>query len=256
VRGLVATSLLVVAALMSSASADEDPSDAKYALGARIRGVFLPSSMIGLVAQTSSSLTSIAGGAEFIVRKPRYDVVTSLDLMFLDLSDANFLANGRDPAQDTHFVSFGSFGALDFVSMDVSIVGHTAVTRWLELRYGAGVGLGLIVGDVHVINDGRQCTSLNFTNVGKCYPHSANGSVDIPLDQPDAPKKLAATDKPGAVDVTDDPHYHVTADKPPVMVVLNVQLGVRFNVHKHLAFDIDAGFRDAFFVGASIHTLF
>jgi hypothetical protein len=80
--------------------------------------------------------------------------------------------------------------------------------------------------------------------------------VNIPLDQPGAAQKLQATEKPGVVDLADDPHYHVTDDKPPVMVVLNLQLGLRFLVNKHLAFDVDAGFRDAFFVGASIHTLF
>ena len=243
---------LLVVLLAQPARADEDH---HYALGARIRGVWLPSALLGAVAATDSSLSSIAGGVEVIVRKPRYDVVTSLDLMFLDLKDANFLGNGRDPAQDTHWVQFGPFGALDFLSVDVSIIGHTPLTRWLELRYGGGVGLGLLLGDVRIINNGRQCTAENYRDPSRCYPHSADGSVDIPLDRADAPARLAATEKKGAVDLADDPHWHVTDNKPPVMPVVNAQLGLRFRVHDHLAFDVDAGFRDALFFGASFHGL-
>jgi hypothetical protein len=212
--------------------------------------------MIGAVAQTDSSLSSIAGGVEFSVRKRHYDVVTSLDLMFLNLADANFLQSGRDPAQDTHWVQFGPFGALDFLSVDVSIIGHTPLARWLELRYGGGVGLGLLLGDVRVVTNGTQCTAQNFRDPSRCYPHSADGSVDIPLNRPDTQQKLAATEKPGSIDLAADPHWHVTDNKPPVMPVLNVQLGLRFLVSRHLGFDIDAGFRDALFFGGAFHGLF
>ena len=82
---------LLLVALAQPAGAEE------FALGARIRGVWLPAGLISAVAETHSSLSSIAGGVELIVRKPRYDVVTSLDLMFLNLTDANFLQGGRDP---------------------------------------------------------------------------------------------------------------------------------------------------------------
>ena len=48
----------------------------------------------------------------------------------------------------------------------------------------------------------------------------------------------------------------VTDDKPPVVPVLNLQIGLRFLVARHLAFDVDAGFRDALFFGGAFHGLF
>jgi hypothetical protein len=238
---------------VDAAYGDEEP---KYALGARVRGVWMTPAMLSPYVQTTSGLQSFAGGAEFIVRKPTYDVVTSLDLTFLSLTDGNFLGNGHDPSQDTHYVQFGSFGQLTFLSADVSILGHTALGRFVELRYGAGVGLGLVIGDVLIINNGRQCTSQNYSDLSKCYPHTPDGRVDIPLGRPDTEAKLKATEQPGVVDLADDPHRHATNNKPPVMVVLNIQAGLRVKVHRHLAFDLDVGFRDAIFFGGAFHALF
>jgi hypothetical protein len=247
--------LLVACVLCSTVPAGADEGQ-RYELGARIRGVWLTSAMIGAVAQTTSSMSTIAGAVEFVARRKTYDVVTSFDVTFINLQDGNWLGNGRDPSLDTHWIQFGNFGQLSFVSVDVSIIGHTPITRWLEFRYGAGVGLGGLVGDIHMINNGHQCTQANFRDPSQCYPHSSDGSVDIRLQQPDTQAKLNATAAPGVVDTADNPHWHVTDDKPPIMVVLNVQLGLRFYVQKHLAFDVDLGFRDAIFFGGGFHALF
>jgi hypothetical protein len=251
----LAIGLALVAWVAASAPARAEE-DQRFALGARVRGLWFTPAMLAPFAQTTSSLSTIDGGAEFIYRRKAYDVVTSLDLLFLNLPDGNFVGAGRDPSQDTHYVQFGNFGQLNFLSMDVSIVGHTALTRWLEVRYGAGVGLGLILGDVQVINNGRQCTAQNYADLHACYPHTPDGRVNIPLDAADAQAKLRATEKPGAIDLADDPHLHATNNKPPVMVVLNAQLGLRFRVQRHLAFDVDVGFRDGIFFGGAFHVLF
>ena len=251
---------MVVTVLASGARGDPGGNpgdgDAKYALGARLRGVWVTPAMLAPFVQTTSGLQSIAGGAEFIVRHPTYDVVTSLDLTFVSLADGNYLGNGHDATQDTHYVQFGGFGQLTFLSADVSIIGHHAFNRWFELRYGAGVGLGLVLGDVHSINDGRQCTAQNYSDTTKCYPHTPDGTVDIPLGRADTEAKLRATEKAGSIDLADDPHRHVSDNKPPVMIVINVQVGMRFKVHRHLAFDVDVCFRDAIFFGGAFHVLF
>jgi hypothetical protein len=247
--------LIVVLLLSCALPARADGQDHQWELGARIRGGWLTSSMIGAVAQTDSSLSTVSGGIEFVARRKTYDVVSSFDVTFLPLHDGNWLGNGHDPSLDTHYIQFGSFGQLSFVSADVSIIGHTALTRWLELRYGAGVGLGLLVGDIHLINNGSQCTQQNFRDTTQCYPRSADGSVNITLNQPDTQAKLNATAAPGMVDTAGTPHYHVTDDKPPVMIVINAQVGLRFYVHRHLAFDVDFGFRDLIFFGAGFHAV-
>jgi hypothetical protein len=244
--------LLVMALTAGPAHAWEDH---KYALGARVRGVWVTRAMMQSFLTASTELQTLSGAAEFIVRKRTYDVVTSLDLTFVNMRDGNFLGSARDAAQDSHFTQFGNFGQLSFLSFDVSIIGHTALTRWLELRYGAGLGMGLVIGDVWTINNGRQCTAQNANDISQCYPVSPTVGP-IPLDRPDAEAKLRATEDPNKVDLADDPHRHVTRNKPPVMVVVNILIGLRAYVHKHLAFDVELGFRDAIFFGTAFHVPF
>src|SRR5206468_8022568 len=79
------------------------PSDVeigKYQLGARVRGIFATHAMLSpyLAADTGTSMESYAVGLEFIYRKPKYDIVTSLDFSFLDVHDGNFLGAGHDAA--------------------------------------------------------------------------------------------------------------------------------------------------------------
>jgi hypothetical protein len=244
--------LLAVIALTPGV-ARADPHD--YALGARIRGIWVTNQMMSSFLIAGTELQSMSGGAEFIVRKRTYDVVTSLDLTFVNLRDGNFLGSGRDPTQDTHYTQFGPFGQLSLLSLDVSIIGHTALTRWLELRYGAGVGLGLVIGDVFTTTNSRACTATNAGDITKCFPVSPTVGP-IALGQPDTEAKLKATEDPAKVDLADDPHHHATRNKPPVMVVVNILVGLRFYVHRHLAFDVELGFRDAIFFGGAFHVPF
>jgi hypothetical protein len=245
--------VVAVIALTTGAARAED--DHKYAVGARIRGVFATRAMLSAFLAASTELNTMSGAAEFIVRRRTFDIVTSLDLTFISLRDGNFLGAGRDPSQDTHFTQFGDFGQLSMLSADVSIIGHSSVARWLELRYGAGVGLGLVIGDVKVITNSRSCTAENAGDGTKCFPISPTVGP-IPLGQPDTQAKLNATQDPAKVDIADDPHYHVTRNKPPVIPVVNFLFAFRFKVHKHLAFDVETGFRNAIFVGGAFHALF
>lgn len=236
-----------MALLLGSPAWGEAP-DPRYALGARIRGIWVTQSMLSTFLAASTEVQGMSGAVEFTHRRPTYDVVTSLDLSFLALRDGNFLGSGRDPAQDTHYVQFGGFGQLSFLSADVSIIGHNALTRWLEIRYGGGVGLGLVLGDIHTITNSRMCTAENVADPARCFPVSPTVGP-IPLERPDTQAKLEATQDPAKLDLADDPHWHVTPDKPPVMVVVNLLVGFRFKVHRHLAFDIETGFRNAIFFG-------
>jgi hypothetical protein len=245
---LVATATLLASS--GPAGAVEPPPEPKYALGARIRGLFVSNAMLSTFLTTGTEMNGMSGAVTFTYRKRTYDVVTSLDLTFLPLRDGNFLGKGRDPTQDVHYVQFGSWGQLSFLSLDVAIIGHNPLTRWLEIRYGGGVGLGLVIGDILMINNGRQCTAANAGDPTKCFPVSPTVGP-IPIGQPDTEARLKATEDPKQQDLADDPHRHVTPDKPPVMVVVNLLIGFRFKVHRRLHFDIEGGFRNgAFFGGA------
>lgn len=244
--------LAVGTARMARGDDQPQPTDThKYELGARIRGVWVTPLMMAPFVQTTSGMSSMSGGAEFVYHRATYDVVTSLDLTFLNVQDGNFLGVNHQADVDTHYLQFGDFGQLSFLSADVSIIGHHDFTSWFQLRYGGGVGLGAVLGDVKIINNGPQCTQQNFKNINQCYPVTVG-----PLGAPGAEAKLKATENGTTSDSAQDPHRHVSGDKPPVMAVVNLLVGFRFKVQRHLAFDVEVGFRDAIFFGGGFHYLF
>lgn len=200
-------------------------------------------------------MESFSTALEFAYRRPRVDVVTSLDWSALNLHDGNYLAKGRPAELDTHYVQFGSFGQFSFLSLDVAIIGHYPVRRWFELRYGGGFGLGLLLGDVRLTNNSTNCTIANAGSPDSCHPVSPTIGPIVP-GSAGFEDKLRATEDATAVDTAQNPHRHVTSDKPPVMVVINAVLGIRFYPTAKWAIDIDGGFRNAFFLGLSLHRLF
>ena len=225
----------------------------KYALGVRVRGIFVPGSFLKPYLRAYTQMNSASVGLEFIYRKINYDVVTSLDFSYLNVDDGNYLANGHNAYEDTHYTQFRN---LSFLSVDVSVIGHHswAAAPWFELRYGAGLGLGAVLGDVLLTNDGPQCTDANASNIHQCYP--INHGAPVRLGTPNQESDLKATEKNSGTDTADNPKRHVSSDKPPVMGVLNVLVGFMFHVHKHASVQLEVGFRDAMFVGVGGHYWF
>jgi hypothetical protein len=222
----------------------------QFALGARVRGIWMTPTMLSPFLTASTNLQNASLGIEFIYRTRKYDVVTSLDFSFISPDDGNYLSSGHDPAVDTHYVQFRD---LDFLSADVSILGHNWLTHWLEIRYGGGVGLGLVLGDVLLTNNSADCTLANVGDVRLCHP------LGVDLTAPDKEAQLKATESPPGQpsgDTAQSPHRHVSADKPPVMAVVNLVVGFNFRLHRHFSAQVEVGFRDAIFFGAGAHYWF
>src|SRR5207244_1000203 len=134
-----------------------------------------------------TSMESWALGFEFIYRRPKFDVVTSLDISSIDVHDGNWLANDQNPADATHFLQFRG---VYFISADVSIIGHTALGRWLELRYGGGIGVGVVTGNVLDTHDSSLCTAQNASNLSQCNPFTP------PVTGPALEPRLKSTEGP------------------------------------------------------------
>ncbi len=235
-------------------SSSSGPSDAgEHQLGARARYIFVTKAMLSpyFAANTGTQLNSWSVGIEYVWRKPgrHWDLVTSLDFSWLPVDDGNFLGAGHDPALDTHYTQFRN---LSFISADVSVIGWHKFLPWLELRYGGGLGIGYVPGDVLITNNGPQCNAQNASDTTQCYP-----VITGPINgKPTATQEAYLAQSEGhGTDVNTDPHRH-KGDKPPVMGVVNILVGLRFYPVEHMAITLELGFRDAMFSGLSVHYLF
>jgi hypothetical protein len=218
-----------------------------YQLGVRIRPLFVTSAMLAPYLDARTSMETFSVGIEFIYHRRTFDVVTSLDFSWLDVHDGNYLGKGNPPDLDTKFTEFRG---LSFLSADVSIIGHYPLTRWLELRGGAGLGIGVVFGDVLVTTNWTNCNAGNVNDIAQCHP------VGVDLTAPNREEQLAATEAPGQRDTAQTPHRHVASEKPPAMAVVNILMGFRFILHPRVTMQVEGGFRNAAFVGVGAHYLF
>ena len=226
-----------------------NPRDWKHALGAYARYMFVTELMLKPYLETATALNSFAVGLQYIHRFDKFDVVTSLDFSWLTLNDGNWLAKGNDPAFDTKYVQFDK---LSFLSADVAIIGHHAFNNWLELRGGAGLGLGVVFGNVYTTSNSNQvCNRDNAGDTSRCFPISPTVGP-IMLNQPDTEAKLKATEDSSRLDTAQNPH-RARGNVPPVMAVLNIMMALNFRLHKNVSTQVEIGFRNAMFVGAGVH---
>jgi len=195
-----------------------------WGVGARLRFIFLPSAVTELFVDHATSMTSVGYGAEVITRKGNFDVVFGIEYDGLDAENGLYQDKGDDPAQcqaDANqcpdYREFESFGML---GLDASFVWHAKVSDKVQLRYGAGIGLGIVTGKMFL-------TSTN------CGP----GTTLEDLDDPNACALAAGTRR------EED-------DVPPVVPIINVMLGARFQLADNISFNVETGFRDVFYLGA------
>ena len=193
-----------------------------YELGYRLRYLFVTRAMLSPYLDAATQMNSWSQGIEFIYHRRTYDVVTSLDFSWLPVDDGNYLSKGHDPSRWTMRTT-RSFRNLSFLSVDVSIIGHTDVTKWLlqtSLRRGPS-GVGVVFGQVLLTNDSGSCTKQNASNFSACHP------LGVDPTKPLEPQLKATESNPGT-DTADSPKRHVSKDKPPAMAVLNLEAGARF----------------------------
>ena len=232
-----------------------DPMDWQHALGAYARYLFVTNLMLKPYLEASTPLNSFAVGLQYIRRYSKFDVVTTVDFSWLVLGDGNWLAKGNQAALDTKYVQFDK---LSFLSADVAIIGHHAFNDWLEIRGGAGLGLGVVFGNVYTTNNSNLvCNKDNAGDTSKCYPivqvdNNRANDQPIYLNQPDTNSKLKATETTLNQDTAQHPHRE-SSNKPPVMAVLNIMMALNFRLHKHVSTQVEIGFRDALYVGAGVH---
>ena len=225
------------------------PTDYKHALGVYARYLFVTELMFKPYVDHSTSLQSYDVGLQYTRRYASFEVVTSLDFSWFGVTNGNWLGRGNDPTLDTKYVEFDKLSAL---SVDVALIGHHAFTRWLEIKGGAGLGIGYVFGDVYTTHNSNQvCTAANAGDTSKCYPISPTAGP-IYLNQPDTAAKLRATEDATRKSTAGDPH-RTKEFKPPAIPVLNIMMALNFRLQRHISAQIEVGFRNAMFVGAGIH---
>jgi hypothetical protein len=215
-----------------------------YGVAARLRWVSIPAWMLNLFTKKNVPLSSYSVAAEFFRRKGEFDFIVSIGYMSLSPPDGNWLGRGHDASVDTDYVQFKGLG---LAGIDASFVWHTFFNDWVGMHYGAGLGIGLVTGQLLRTSNGTGCTEANAGDFTKCHPI---GAVCPPSGCTDA--SLAALG-PGPDDPA-NPHRFVDGNVPPALPIVNVLVGVDFRLPQVRGWEakIEGGFSDAFFLGGGV----
>jgi len=166
------------------------------------------------VADTPGPASNYGAGIDFTRRKGTVELSFGVGIDKLDLKDGYYVEKGQQ-ATTPGKVDYTVFDKLKWLTAEVVIVNHVEIHKLLELRFGAGIGLGYMMGEVRKTD--ALCTS---DWLGSCY-------ID-----------------PNAMEI-DKP-----SDIPPVLPVVNLLVGIQFKPTEFLHLRIDAGLHTTPYVGA------
>jgi hypothetical protein len=214
-----------------------------YGVGLRLRWVSVPKWMLNLFTKQNVPLSSYATALELFRRKGEFDFIVSIGYQNMSPPDGNWLGRGYMPNIDTDYVQFKN---LAFWGIDASFVWHTFFTDWFGMHYGAGLGLGIVTGQM-LRTSNTNCTDATAGDFTKCSP---KGITCTTAGCPDAALAGLGTgpDDPG------NPHRFVDTNVPPALPIVNVLVGVDFRLPRVRGWEakIEGGFYDAFFLGGGV----
>jgi hypothetical protein len=227
-----------------------------HSLALRARWVTVPGWSLDAFLDAHTQLNGgWSVGMEYLYRAmgTHLDLVTSLEFAWLNADAGNFLGKGNDPAEKTHYVVFDKLSAL---SLDASLIGHWNLTSWMEIRVGAGLGVGVVFGNMYQITNNSGCTLQNANDPNNCYPRPVG---QIPTYTENTRRILESNAcEPDLRDSTKDtvlsPCYRRIDTYPfvgRVVPVLNTLLGFRFRAHRNVLIHLETGWRlVGFYLGA------
>jgi hypothetical protein len=219
--------------------------DVLYGFGLQVRGIFVPSWFLKMFLDNSTSLNSASIGAEFIRRKGNFDLIASMNFGFYSPPDGNYLGRGKNPMVDTDYVQFRNLNVLAF---GVTFIWHHDFLNWLSLVYGAGLGFGVVLGDIYRVSNGTSGCASNPGDTSQCYP------VGMDLNNRDT--WLANHQCSSGQDSPGTPCQFREDGKWPVIPIVHLLIGVNFKVTDQISIRADMGWHDAFYFGATGHYLF
>lgn len=216
-----------------------------YGVALRGRWVSVPKWMLNLFTARNMPLSSYAAALEFMRRKGEFDMIFALGYQGMGPPDGNWLGKNDDAGVETDFVQFRNFG---MVTIDAAFVWHSFLNDWFGLHYGAGLGLGIVTGNM-LRTSNAGCTSANAGDLSQCHPQGVMCGPNGCNEQ-----QLADTMNNTGMDQPNNPRRFADPNVPPVVPIVNVVVGLDFRLPRVRGWEakIEGGFYNAFFLGGGV----
>jgi len=224
----------------------QDANGVRYGLAVRGRWITVPSWLLGIFLDQSKSLSSYSTGIEGFRRSGDFDFVLGVAWQALSPPDGNWLGKGKTAATDTDYIQFKGLGA---ISVDAAFILRTELNPYVHLRYGGGIGIGIITGKMLQTSAGTPGCATSPGDTTKCYPILSPPCAAGPCTESELKNSEGNTDSPQSGS------RFKSTDIPAVYPIVNLVTGLDFKIPNAdgLEVKIDVGyFFPYFFVGGGV----
>ena len=217
--------LCLVAGLVLPAIALGQPVDdaraVSYGVGVRFRGLFVPKSMFERFVEIApSGISKPEIGIEVVRRRTTFEAVIGLAWANISPDDGIWVDDFDDPDDNPSLIEFEDFA---WIALDVNAIWKRPVSLTASVRYGLGIGLGFMMGDI--LETDYVCSGDRY-DLTACSQSADATAIRKPLDV------------------------------PPVVPLVNAILGFQYAPSNQFAINIDTGIHTTLFIGISLDVFF
>ncbi len=214
------------------APVDDPANKVEFGLGVRFRNVRGPSAMVELFVENSAGGSSNLGlGVELTRRKGNSELQLGIEFERITPKAGVWIASGDNVPQDEADYILDPENTdgnvkLGWITAEFTYFHHVPLTKQIALRFGGGLGIGIVTGELQRIDVVCASTATNDNPEPGCVPERFQG---------------------GAVSEGNPVAY----DLPPVFPVINAIAGVQFRPIENVTVNLEGGLRTFLFFGLS-----
>ncbi len=231
-------------------TAPEPPADKEapieYGVGIRLRSVYVPKSVLELfVDRAADGAHNYGYGVDITRRRGDVELVLGIEYEHVNVGEGVWINKGDVVPQDSvdYILSPQSSGNnFGWFTIDFTFFHSATINKYVAFRYGAGLGLGILTGEI------------DHYNV-VCSGPASNSSVDPGC----VPPEQALGGHQNGQGTDEDGHNFSTPvkyDTPPVFPVVNAIIGFQLRPTDKLSINIEGGIRTLPFIGTEISYFF
>jgi hypothetical protein len=209
-----------------------DAAAIEYGVGIRARSVWLPKAILELFVERSAGGAQNYGfGLDLTRRRGTLELQLGFEYEHVNVGQGVWIKKGEDvTVNEADYVLSpeDSGNQLSWFTVEFTFLNHTELSKVIALRYGGGLGIGILLGE------------LNHYNI------ICDGATNAMPEPGCVPPRFQGNGRHSEGAETLDAY-----DLPPVFPVVNAILGVQIRPTEQLTINIEGGIRTLPFVGVS-----
>jgi len=217
--------------------------EVEYGVGVRLRSVWIPKSVLEVfVTRAAGGAHNYGVGVDLSRRHGATELQLGFEFEHVNVGQGVWINNGDNVAMgdEADYVlgpdaTTGSGKQFGWFTVEFSFVNHAEITPWMSFRYGAGLGLGVLIGELDHYNIICAAGATNAMPEPGCVPPRFNGTGMY----------------------SEGPETVVKYDLgTPVFPVVNAVLGLQLKPTDHTTINLEGGIRTVPFIGVSSSMFF